>query len=180
MLPGVADREASRSDHLRDFYRAHFDAVYFFVFYRLGGNAADAEDVTQETFLAALRDLDRFEGRSTLRTWLLGIAKNKAHEKLHDAIAGLEARDLPSEVAHAEETARLVAAVLVGLPEHYREALSDKYLRGLTLQQMADAERRSAKAVESTVQRARVAFADALRRLSRDREPGAAAPGVER
>jgi RNA polymerase sigma-70 factor, ECF subfamily len=194
MLLGVAGLEASRGDRLRDFYRAHFDRVYSFVYYRVGGSAADAEDVTQETFVAALRDLDRFEGRSTLQTWLLGIAKNKAHEKLRDrgrsmpapsdalrqAIDSLEASDVPSDVTHAEETARLVGAALAELPEHYRAALSHKYVRGLTLQQMAEAEQCSAKAVESKVQRARRAFADALRRLLRDSGPTAATPRVER
>ncbi|MDX6429071.1 MAG: hypothetical protein QOE54_1437, partial [Streptosporangiaceae bacterium] len=42
--------------------------------YRMLGSFQDAEDVLQDTLLAAWRGLDRFEGRSTIRTWLYRIA----------------------------------------------------------------------------------------------------------
>src|SRR5580692_8643128 len=45
--------------------------------YRILGSAADAEDMLQETMMAAWRGLDRFEERSSLRTWLHAIAANK-------------------------------------------------------------------------------------------------------
>ena len=45
--------------------------------YRILGSAADAEDMLQETMMAAWRGLHRFEGRASLRTWLHAIAANK-------------------------------------------------------------------------------------------------------
>src|SRR5688572_3163664 len=42
----------------------------FALAYSLLGNRADAEDMVQETFLGALRRLDSFEGRASLRTWM--------------------------------------------------------------------------------------------------------------
>jgi RNA polymerase sigma-70 factor (TIGR02960 family) len=45
--------------------------------YRILGSIADAEDMLQETMMAAWRGLDRFEGRASLRTWLHAIATNK-------------------------------------------------------------------------------------------------------
>jgi RNA polymerase sigma-70 factor (ECF subfamily) len=45
--------------------------------YRLLGSLTDAEDVLQETLLAAWRGFDGFEGRSSLRTWLYTIATNR-------------------------------------------------------------------------------------------------------
>jgi RNA polymerase sigma-70 factor (ECF subfamily) len=54
-------------------YDGYGDRVYRFCF-RLCGQAADAEDLTQEVFIAAYQGLDRFAGRSSLATWLYRIA----------------------------------------------------------------------------------------------------------
>ena len=58
--------------------------------YRILGSAADAEDMLQETMMAAWRGLGRFEGRASLRSWLYRIATNKCLNQLR---AG---RGLPS------------------------------------------------------------------------------------
>src|ERR1700747_3496146 len=50
--------------------------------YRIVGSLQDAEDLLQETMLAAWRGLEQFEGRSSLRTWLYRIATNRALDAL--------------------------------------------------------------------------------------------------
>ena len=45
--------------------------------YRILGSVQDAEDLLQETLLAAWRGLDRFEGRASMRAWLYKIATNR-------------------------------------------------------------------------------------------------------
>jgi RNA polymerase sigma-70 factor (ECF subfamily) len=65
--------------------------------YRILGSLQDAEDLLQETLLAAWRGLDQFEGRSSLRAWLYRIATNRCLNALRDS--GRRApdprRDLP-------------------------------------------------------------------------------------
>jgi RNA polymerase sigma-70 factor (ECF subfamily) len=60
-------------------YEAHVGFV-FAVLLRLGVRRADAEDVCQEVFVTVHRKLPRFEGRSSLRTWIYGIAYRAASE----------------------------------------------------------------------------------------------------
>lgn len=62
----------------RRFYRAHVDVVHRHVCRVLGAQDPDIDDVVQQTFLAALGEGTRFERRSSLRTWLCGIAARKA------------------------------------------------------------------------------------------------------
>ncbi|QBG48720.1 sigma-70 family RNA polymerase sigma factor [Verrucomicrobia bacterium S94] len=54
----------------------HGDALFSYALSRLQ-NRASAEDAVQETFLAAIRIQDQFSGKSSIRTWLIGILKHK-------------------------------------------------------------------------------------------------------
>jgi RNA polymerase sigma-70 factor (TIGR02960 family) len=60
--------------------------------YRILGSLTDAEDMLQETLIAAWRGLDRFQGRASLRAWLYRIATNRCLNALRDA-----GRRIPTE-----------------------------------------------------------------------------------
>ncbi len=71
---------------------AHGDALFRYAYFRLR-DAPLAEDLVQETLLAALQARDRFAGRSSVRTWLTAILKNKLvdHLRKHGREQSLDA-----------------------------------------------------------------------------------------
>jgi len=160
------------------FVERHLDPLYEFVHYRVGGDRAAAEDVVQDTLLVALRGLAGFDGRSSLHTWLCGIAKNKiraerrkrrpqpledvlseADQDIHAILAEVASEPLPEWVLERQETAELVGATLSSLPPEYRRALVAKYVDGLSVAEIAAQTGKGVKAAESTLHRARLAFA---------------------
>jgi RNA polymerase sigma-70 factor (ECF subfamily) len=64
----------------RVLYRRHSPAVYQFVLRLVGGDVAEAEDITQETWLRAARALEKFRWESALSSWISGIALNRVRE----------------------------------------------------------------------------------------------------
>src|SRR5262249_58587315 len=73
--------------------------------YRILGSVADAEDVLQETLMAAWRGLDHFEGRSSVRAWLYRIATNKSLNPLRASRSRplpAPAGPLPAPTQHEE------------------------------------------------------------------------------
>jgi RNA polymerase sigma-70 factor, ECF subfamily len=78
--------------------------------YRMLGSPFEAEDAVQETLLRAWRNLDRFEGRSSVRSWLYRIATNVCL----DILGGKERRATPMDLGPAREP---VAENLNALPE---------------------------------------------------------------
>src|SRR5688572_27138860 len=70
-----SDRKATAQ-----FVSRYADSIYGYVNYRLAPRADLVEDVVQDVFLAALASLANFQGTSSLRTWLLGIARHKVED----------------------------------------------------------------------------------------------------
>ena len=71
----------------------HGDYLYRYALMRVR-DASLAEDLVQETFLAALRARDNFSGKSTEKTWLVGILKHKIVDQLYRSKSGLQVEDI--------------------------------------------------------------------------------------
>ena len=78
-------------------------------------NHETAEEVVQDTWLAAVRGLERFEGRSSLKTWLFSIVFNKACTRLRRERRQV---NLSALVADGEEIGRTVERIAGGDPRH--------------------------------------------------------------
>jgi RNA polymerase sigma-70 factor (ECF subfamily) len=76
-----------------DWVDLHGDALFRFAILRVDDQHL-AEDLVQDTFLSALRAIDRFEGRSSIRTWLVGILKRKIIDHFRKNIIEIPDADL--------------------------------------------------------------------------------------
>jgi RNA polymerase sigma-70 factor (ECF subfamily) len=161
---------------LADFYRDYAPPLYAFIYNRLGGERADAEDIWQETLLAALRAFPSYRGDSRLFTWLCAIARHKIadHRRKHgrssDEVAcsgewdeeSLENATLPVEDARSGEVRSRVIETLQTLPDDYRTALIARYVDERSVTEIANLLGKSYKAAEALLSRARSAFQTAF------------------
>lgn len=110
-----------------EIYSEYFSEVYKFVF-TLCQNPSLAEELTQETFFKALKQIDRFRGNCKLSTWLCQIAKNTYYSYAKKQAGQVE---LPLELLWSDEnieeqfsdkeTAYRIHKVLHTLTEPYKE-----------------------------------------------------------
>src|SRR5215468_1915088 len=137
--------------------------------YRMLGSADEAEDVVQETYLRAWRSFDRFENRSSVRTWLYRIATNACLSALGERgrrvlPSGLDQDpdretvwlqpfpDDPAAVVEARAGLRLaLVASLQHLPPRQRAVLILRDVLAWPATQTADALAMSTPAVKSTL-----------------------------
>jgi RNA polymerase sigma-70 factor (ECF subfamily) len=140
-------RDRSRPS-LAEIFREHGKFVWRALRY-LGVREADLDDVCQEVFLIAHRKLPQFEGRSSVRTWLYGIAvrcasthRRRAHVRREEPTESLpdqgHAPDQGSRVERAQSRARLRDA-LDQLDEDKRAVLVLYEIEELSMKEVAEA-----------------------------------------
>jgi len=113
---GDEDAFAELTDQFRPELQVHC--------YRIVGSVQDAEDLVQETLLAAWRGLEGFEGRASLRTWLYRIATNRCLNHLRDRSRRLpELPEPPEPPGPPPEPSRLRDPVWV---EPYPDVLLER------------------------------------------------------
>jgi RNA polymerase sigma-70 factor (ECF subfamily) len=151
---------------------AHIDAVYGYARHRLAPRIDLADDVVQEVFLAALHGLAAFAGQSSLRTWLIGIARHKIDDIYRQRLrASVALDDLnspgdepPSDAAPLDEQidqarARAKARrVIERMPERYGLMLLWRYWEQRSTREMAVALGSTEKSIERMLARARAKF----------------------
>jgi RNA polymerase sigma-70 factor (ECF subfamily) len=122
--------------------------------YRMVGDRTEAEDLAQETFVAAFKALPRFRAESKFSTWLYRIAANKCKDWLRAKRPGQGAQDVdvdevladgvvaeertPERLLSQQQVAAQLDRAIQRLPPLYREAFVLKHVEGLSYEEMQE------------------------------------------
>lgn len=172
-----------RRQALGELYDRHAEGVLNVV-WRLTGDWATAEDVTQEVFLALPGRIASFRGESALAAWLYRVAVNRAidlrrhgarrpaarlsqvrDEELVGAHPPQGAEAAEPEVTESDPRARAVQAALLGLSPKLRAIAVLRYVEGLSYEQLAEVLGVRLGTIKSRLSRAHDALALRLKHL---------------
>jgi len=131
---------------------------------RILGRPHDAEDVTQESFVAVYRSIGQFRGEGSLRGWLLRIATRQSYRRLAqrrpdaelDAIGEARLADTsadPTRVVVAEERREDVRRAVNELTDPYREVVALRFFGEMSLAEVAEATGRPINTVKTHLRR---------------------------
>ncbi|MBA3742736.1 sigma-70 family RNA polymerase sigma factor [Sporichthya sp.] len=154
---------AAAQDDLLALYDVALPLVYGYLLRRCGGRPL-AEDLTAETFLAAVDAVRKPDPPRMEVAWLIGVARHKLVDhwrRLAREERNLRAVEAPAEAEDpwdATLDALVAQATLEQLGPHHRAALTLRYLDDLTVPQVAAALDRTLHATEALLVRARAAF----------------------
>jgi RNA polymerase sigma-70 factor, ECF subfamily len=128
-------------------FARHHVRVYRFVL-RIVRNEATAEDLISEVFLDVWRQADRFEGRSTVSTWLLAIARfktlsslrRKPDEELDEETAATieDASDTPEISLQKKDKSAVLRSCLERLSREHREVIDLVYYHEKSVEEVAE------------------------------------------
>ena len=168
----------------------HSDKIYRLALKMLA-NTQDAEDVMQETFIKAYNNIEGFEGRSKITTWLYRIAMNetlmlirKRKGLLTNIDAGIEMEDgdivprqivdwccLPEKELMTSETRQIINQAIDTLSDANRAAFLLRDVEGLSTREAAEVLEISESALKVRLMRARLALREELTQYFSDKMP---------
>jgi RNA polymerase sigma-70 factor (ECF subfamily) len=173
-------RSAAGGDEksLAALYDRYADLLFALIYHHLPDSRQDAEEVWQDTWLAAIRSLESYRGSSRFFTWLVGIARHKIADHFRrrgfsetelfsnipeSRLAELiDSSSLSEEILLQRIVRRQVVKALAILGEDQRRALMARYADEKSVEEVASLLGKSYKAAESFLSRARKAFQEAF------------------
>jgi len=169
------------------FFNEYYPKLYRFVRRRLPQDVSTAEDIAQGTLCRALETLRSYRGEAALMTWLCTLCRREMSARWDEnrawgaaprlaeddpeiraaleALLASESAD-PVRAAGRAQVRESILAALDYLPAPYGDILEWKYLRDLSMGEIAQRLGRSPKAVESLLTRAREAFRETFSLIS--------------
>lgn len=173
----AAQALAGRQDAYGALMARHRDAVW-----RLArghvGDADEALDITQETFVAAFAALARYDGARPFRVWIARIALNKCRDwarrravrrfftfarPIDDALSIADLAQTPEETLQSREQLAQINAAIAALPANLKDVLLLRTIEGMGQADVAQLLGLTEKAVETRLYRARAKLTEILR-----------------
>ena len=152
-------------DDFQEIYNLYFMDVYKYVL-SLCREPQLAEEITQETFFKAMKNLDGFRGQCRLFVWLCQIAKNTycSHQRKNSTSFDTDPETSPSveEAILQKETAFEIHRILHHLPEPYKEVFSLRVFGELSFKQIGILFGKTENWARVTYYRARVKIKEEL------------------
>ncbi len=147
-------------------YTSTFAEVYAYIFHRCGGVRSIAEDLTQETYLAAVRNIQEGKGDEVSLPWLIGVARHKIidnfrrreREQRRLSVVASDHALIEMALPSSQETRERALAALESIPAVQRAALVARYLDDLPVPEVARLLDKSVHATESLLARGRENF----------------------
>lgn len=140
-------------------YERYATQVYRYLLVRVG-NVHDAQDLTSQTFMAAMKGLKSYQGQSPFAAWLLGIARNKAADlfrqrrplsELDEAVETADSGDEMEDILDRQMAVEKVARKLQTISPDRAEALSLRLFGGLEVAEIAQMMEKQESAVRMLV-----------------------------
>jgi RNA polymerase sigma-70 factor, ECF subfamily len=165
----VAQSQAGDLSAFDELVRRHNGPVYSYL-YRMCRNGAEAEEMTQESFVKAWEGLKSFRGQASFKTWLYRIATNlcinrlsrrKPLDPLSEDLPAAR-RDEPEETFRQRMRGECIRRALAGLPADQRSALVLSIYEEMSHEEMAAAMGRSPASVNMLLYRARIGVRQSL------------------
>ncbi|GHT21702.1 hypothetical protein FACS189419_03020 [Planctomycetales bacterium] len=154
-----------------------FQAKVSAVTFSITGNLQESEDIAQETFLVAWKQIGELQAPEKIGVWLCGIArilcKNQFRRKQHDPLCAAENAELPQlaspeaepETAERKELARLAWSSIANIPEQFREPLILYYREGQSVREVAETLELTETSVKQRLYRGRQHLKEEVERL---------------
>lgn len=143
-----------------------YSGLILTICYTMTRDYFEAEDLAQETFISAYKNLDKFDGRS-MKAWLTAIAANKCKDYLknsarrtvpveEDAFKNVSDRaDLPDEVLLKDEAIGKMKALCQKLKEPYRTVAIEHFYENRSIEEISTASRVNQKTLQTQIYRAK-------------------------
>lgn len=138
----------------------------------LYGSDIEADDILQETFLKAIRNLDKFDGKSNLYTWLYTIARNACIDHFRKTKNEKKRSDFPvedypiaAEIQSDDEEITLLRMAITQLPQDLRELVIMKSIDEMSYPEISEITGVNEQTLKSRMMKARRLLAENLRKL---------------